>query len=107
MEIVVQANESFRAANETRRRYVVMKGSAGSGKSADSAQHYILRLMRDRGRNLLAMRKSESTNRNSTFAELQAAISRMGVEKLWTVTTSPLEIVCANGNRILLSLIHI
>ena len=51
-----------------------MKGSAGSGKSVDTAQHYILRLMRDRGRNLLAMRKSEVTKRDSTFAELKSEI---------------------------------
>lgn len=97
----MQANEIFREADLSRCRYIVMKGSAGSGKSVDTAQHYILRLMRDRGRNLLAMRKSEVTNRDSTFAELSAAIYRMGVQDYWRVTSNPQEMTCANGNKII------
>lgn len=80
---------------------MVMKGSAGSGKSVDTAQHYILRLMADRGRNLLAMRKSEVTNRDSTFAELRAAIYRMGVSRYWRIVNSPLELTCLNGNKVI------
>ena len=49
-----------------------LKGSAGSGKSVDTAQHYILRLMNDSGRNLLPLRKSEVTNRDSTFAGVRS-----------------------------------
>ena len=70
-------NPCFRDADRSEKRYIVMKGSAGSGKSVDTAQHYILRLMRNPGRNLVAMRKSDITNRDSTFAELTAAIYRM------------------------------
>ena len=77
MDIRVQANKCFAEADKSRKRYIAMKGSAGSGKSADTAQNYILRLMRDKGRNLVAMRKSDVTNRDSTFAELAGAIHRM------------------------------
>ena len=100
MNIKIQANRIFEEADRSKCRYVVMKGSAGSGKSVDTAQHYILRLMTDRGRNLLALRKSEVTNRDSTFAELQSAIGRMGVEAYWQVRKSPLELECVNGNKI-------
>ena len=82
-----------------------MKGSAGSGKSVDTAQEYILRLMNDPGRNLVAMRKSDITNRDSTFAELTGAIYRMFGEKAetyWKINTSPLQITCRhNGNKII------
>lgn len=101
MNINVQANKIFAEADRSRCRYVVMKGSAGSGKSVDTAQHYILRLMADKGRNLLAMRKSEVTNRDSTFAELQGAINRMGVSRYWKVVNSPLELTCVNGNKVI------
>ena len=37
-------------------------------KSRDTAQHYILRLLSDKGRNLLCVRKADVTNRGSTFA---------------------------------------
>lgn len=101
MEIRAEFNRTFRPTHETHARYVMLKGSAGSGKSVDTAQMYILRLMRDPGRNLLAMRKSEVTNRYSTFAELTGAITRMGLWRYWSKTVSPLELRCINGNRII------
>lgn len=105
MNINIQANASFKEVNRSRKRYIVMKGSAGSGKSYDTAQNYILRLMQDKGRNLVAMRKSDITNRDSTFAELTGAIYRMFGDKAdmyWKINTSPLQLVCkANGNKII------
>lgn len=57
MNIKVQANPCFKDADRSKKRYIVMKGSAGSGKSMDTAQHYILRLMSDPGRNLYVSEK--------------------------------------------------
>lgn len=48
MKINVQANPCFKEVDRSKKRYIVMKGSAGSGKSVDTAQNYILRLMRDK-----------------------------------------------------------
>lgn len=105
MNIRVQANHCFREVNRSRKRYIVMKGSAGSGKSVDTAQNYILRLMNDKGRNLVAMRKSDITNRDSTFAELTGAIYRMfgdKAERYWKINSSPLQLTCrANGNKVI------
>ena len=105
MNIKVQANPVFKEANQSQKRYIVMKGSAGSGKSVDTAQNYILRLMRDKGRNLVALRKSDITNRDSTFAELTGAIYRMFGDKAdqyWQINMSPLKLTCkANGNQII------
>ena len=105
MKINIQANPIFREVNESTKRYIVMKGSAGSGKSFDTAQHYILRLMKDPGRNLVAMRKSDITNRDSTFAELTGAIYRIFGEKAeqyWIINKSPLKLTCRhNGNQII------
>lgn len=105
MNIRIQANPCFREVNRSSKRYIVMKGSAGSGKSVDTAQNYILRLMRDNGRNLVAMRKSDITNRDSTFAELTGAIYRMfgdAADRYWKITQNPLSITCRhNGNKII------
>ncbi len=105
MNIKVQANPAFKEVNRSTKRYVVLKGSAGSGKSVDTAQGYILRLMSDKGRNLVALRKSDITNRDSTFAELTSAIYRMfgdKAEQYWKINTSPLQITCRhNGNKII------
>lgn len=77
----------------------------GSGKSVDTAQNYILRLMQDKGRNLVAMRKSDVTNRDSTYAELTGAIYRMfgdKAERFWNIKQSPLQLTCrSNGNQII------
>lgn len=105
MNIKVQANPCFKEVDSSTKRYIVMKGSAGSGKSVDTAQNYILRLMRDKGRNLVCIRKSDITNRDSTFAELTGAIYRMfgdKAERYWQINMSPLKLTCkANGNQII------
>lgn len=105
MNITVKANPCFREVDHSAKRYIVMKGSAGSGKSTDTAQNYILRLMQDKGRNLVAMRKSDITNRDSTFAELTGAIYRMfgdKAEQYWQINKSPLQLTCRhNGNKII------
>ncbi len=105
MELKIQANPCFREVDRRHERYIVMKGSAGSGKSVDSAQHYILRLMRDKGRNLVAMRKSDITNRDSTFAELTGAVYRLfggNSERFWRITQNPMQLTfLPNGNKII------
>ncbi len=105
MNIEVQANPCFKEVDNSEKRYIVMKGSAGSGKSVDTAQNYILRLMQDKGRNLVAMRKSDITNRDSTFAELTGAVYRMFGDKAdlyWKINRSPQMLTCrSNGNLII------
>ena len=105
MNLNIQANSCFKAVDRSTKRYIVMKGSAGSGKSVDTAQNYILRLMQDKGRNLVCIRKSDITNRDSTFAELTGAIYRMfgdKAERYWQINMSPLQLTCkANGNKII------
>ncbi len=105
MMFTCEANSVFSEVDKSSKRYIVMKGSAGSGKSVDTAQHYILRLMKDNGRNLVAMRKSDITNRDSTFAELTGALSRMfgsDYEKYWSVKSSvPSMTFLPNGNQII------
>ena len=105
MNIKVQANPCFKEVDRSKKRYIVMKGSAGSGKSVDTAQNYILRLMSDKGRNLVCIRKSDITNRDSTFAELTGAIYRMFGDKAdqyWQINMSPLKLTCkVNGNQII------
>lgn len=105
MDINVELNPDFAVVNQSKKRYVIMKGSAGSGKSVDTAMNYILRLMKDPGRNLLCVRKSDITNRDSTFAELQSAIFRMfgdKWERYWSIKQNPLMLEFkGNGNQII------
>ena len=102
MKIKVEANAGFKEVDHSKKRYIVMKGSAGSGKSMDTAQNYIIRLMNDSGRNLLCVRKADVTNRDSTFAELQSAIFRMfgeSYKKYWYINTSNMLLECKNNHN--------
>jgi phage terminase large subunit len=103
----MKANPIFKKANHTKRRYRVLKGSAGSGKSVNIAQDFIFKLSdpKFQGLNLLVVRKSDVTNKNSTFAELKGAIFRIfgdHWEKFWSIRLSPLELRCKlTGNCII------
>ena len=105
MNLTIKMNPGFKEVDRSKKRYIIMKGSAGSGKSVDTAMNYIIRLMSDKGRNLLCVRKSDITNRDSTFAELTGAIYRMFGDKAdayWRIKYSPMMIECkANGNQII------
>jgi phage terminase large subunit len=92
----VKFNRVYREANETTKRYRILLGSAGSGKSVDVAQDYILKLSNPeyRGANLMVVRATESSHLNSTFAELVGAISRAGLTHLWAMRTAPLSLEC-------------
>lgn len=72
-------NPTFREANASRARYRLFCGSAGSGKSFNTAQDMVIRLadQRYRGANLMVVRKTESSARTSAFAELCGAIRRV------------------------------
>lgn len=84
-----------------------MKGSAGNGKSVNVAQDYIIKLgdKKYQGANLLVVRKSEATNKYSTYAELTEAINRIYgcySDRYWIVRLNPLEIVNkVTGNSII------
>jgi phage terminase large subunit len=100
----IQFNSVFKEFNQTKCRYRLAKGSAGSGKSVDIAMDYILKLsdQKYKGANLLVVRQTEASHKDSTFAELIGAINRMGLQAFWSYTTTPLSLTCkATGNGII------
>jgi phage terminase large subunit len=105
--VKVQFNRHFREVNRSQHRYRALRGSAGSGKSVDIAQDYILKLGDPKyaGANLLCVRKVNETNRNSTFAELTGAINRIygdRADDYWEVLRSPLLIRSrVTGNEVI------
>lgn len=84
------------------KRYRVCKGSRGSKKSKTSALNFIVRMMKHPQANLLVVRKTQATLKDSCYSDLKWAISRLGVEAYWKCTLNPLEIVYVpTGQRIL------
>lgn len=74
-----------------RGRYRVCKGSRASKKSKTAALWYIYNMMKYPGSNLLVIRKTGRTLKDSCFTELKWAVSRLGVDHLWRFKESPLE----------------
>lgn len=107
IEVKVKANRHFKGVNKTRKRYRILKGSAGSGKSVNIAQDYIFKLSDTKytGANLLVARKADVTNKHSTYAELTASIFRMfgdQWQEYWTIKQSPMELICKiTGNGVI------
>lgn len=72
-------------------RYRVVKGSRASKKSKTAALNLVIRMMEHPGANLLVVRKTYRTLKDSCFTELKWAIKRLGVEAWWNCKESPLE----------------
>lgn len=106
-ERIIRFNRTFREANRTCARYRVLCGGAGSGKSANVAQDFILKLsdMRYYGANLLVVRKTESACAFSVYEELCSAVQRIfggEAEKFWRIRREPMELESlVTGSRII------
>ena len=76
-------------------RYRVCKGSRASKKSKTTALWFIGNLSKEKYRaaNLLVIRKTFRTLKDSCFTELKWAINRLGLQNTWIAKESPLEIV--------------
>ncbi len=72
-------------------RYRIVKGSRASKKSKTTALWYIYNMMKYPQSNLLVVRKTYRTLKDSCFTELKWAVNRFGVNHLWKFTTIPLE----------------
>ena len=73
-------------------RYRVVKGSRASKKSKTTALWYITNLIKYPEANLLVVRKTYRTLKDSCFTELKWAVKRLGVEEHFIFKESPLEI---------------
>lgn len=72
-------------------RYRICKGSRASKKSKTTALNFITRIMQYPESNLLVIRKTFRTLKDSCFTELKWAIHRLCVDDWWEVKESPLE----------------
>ncbi len=72
-------------------RYRVVKGSRASKKSKTTALWYVNNIMKYPGANLLVIRKTFRTLKDSCFTELKWAINRMEASEHWKITESPLQ----------------
>lgn len=72
-------------------RYRICKGSRASKKSKTTALNFVTRIMEYPESNLLVVRKTFRTLKDSCFTELKWAIHRLCVDEWWDIKESPLE----------------
>ncbi|MFT8928512.1 MAG: phage terminase large subunit [Sporolactobacillus sp.] len=73
-------------------RYRVVKGGRGSKKSVTTAINIITRMMQYPLANTLIVRKVFKDHKDSTYAQLKWAISRLQASAYWQASLSPLEL---------------
>lgn len=83
--------KGYRSFWNFRGRYDVVKGSRASKKSKTAALRFIYNLMKYDQSNLLVVRKTYRTLKDSCWTDLKWAANRLGVTHLWQFKASPLE----------------
>ena len=83
-------------------RYICIKGSRASKKSKTTAIYVILKMMRESHGNVLCVRKTAETLRNSCFSDLKWAIERLGVQKYFKYREAPLQITYIPNRTVIL-----
>lgn len=97
-------NKGFLHLLDNIKRYLVLYGGAGSGKSFFIVQRYIYKLLKSKKFNLLVVRATGKSNRDSTFALFKQVINKWKLSKHFKINESDLRIKCLlNGNEIIFS----
>lgn len=94
-------NKAYYPLYKNKKRYLVLYGGAGSGKSVFAAQKLIKRMLMEKNHKILVVRKVAKTLRNSTFSLLRETIAQWGISEVFEFNKTEMEITCKNGNRIL------
>ncbi|MDR0222549.1 MAG: PBSX family phage terminase large subunit [Oscillospiraceae bacterium] len=81
-------------------RYRVVKGGRASKKSRTAALWFVYNMMEFPAANLLVVRKTYNSLKNSCFSELKWAIDSLKAGRLWKVKTSPLEMNYLKGGNV-------
>ena len=96
-----KVNKAFKFLWTDRSRFVVLKGSAGSGKSFAVGQYCLTRVMNEKGCNAVFTRKVSNTLRVSVFALMKQLIYLYGMQDEFKINKSDMEIKhLATGNQI-------
>lgn len=95
-------NEKFLTLLNRPERHIFVWGGAGSGKSYAVAQVLIVKIMQDRGRNILATRKTYSDIEQSLYNLFKQVVFSWDLSEHFKFQVRPLKITCLlNGNEII------
>ena len=101
MQKEILINDTYLPYVENKDRYLVLYGSAGSGKSVFAAQKLIIRLTTELHHRFLVVRKVANTIRSSAFQLILDVIAEFGIREHFTVNKTEMKITYTrNGNEI-------
>lgn len=94
-------NDSFYYLLDRTERYIVLYGGAGSGKSFFIGERYVYKLLTSKKMNLMVVRNTGKSNRDSTFALFNQVINKWGLNQLFKINKGDMRITCINGNEVI------
>ena len=95
-------NQKFLPYINDTHRYLIFYGGAGSGKSYTLGQFIIYHMLERKKFNLLVVRNTGKSNRDSTYALLKQIITKWNLSKYFKTNESDLRIKCLlNDNEII------
>jgi len=92
-------NTKFIPLMNNRDRYIICYGGRGSSKSDAVAKKLIFRCLTENYFRCLLIRNEYSTIKESSFQTIKDIVHELGLDRMFEFKVSPLEIICANGNR--------
>ena len=102
LKMIDLVGKQYKAIMESRKRYLVVKGSRASKKSKNIAIRWILLLYEFEKANLLVIRKYHSLLKQSCRADLIWAIKRIGVEADWIIPKAELTLTRKSTGQVIL-----
>lgn len=100
MKINVEVLPAYVPLFESTKKYNVVYGGRGSGKSYAIADDIITLYFTCPGRNMLALRRYGNTVKNSVYNDLASAISRLGIKRFVKINKTERTFTFSNGNQI-------
>ena len=101
--VEIELNTSYRSAHESKARYRVLYGGAGSGKSHFVAQETLLNMLSSPSYSYLVVRKTSKSIRNSVFRLLVEMISEFDIAEYFRINKTEMTITCATGSSLITS----
>ena len=99
----IQLAPAFKSAYQSKDRYRILYGGAGSGKSHFMAQETLINMMQDDRHSYLVVRKTSKSIRISVFRLLVEMISEYSLNHLFRINKTEMSITCSNGSSLITS----
>ncbi len=103
MKADIYINDVYYDLLDNKDRYLILYGSAGSGKSIFAGQKILARCIGEPGHRFLVTRKVAATIQNSVFKLFQDLIKIYGLQSLVKANKSNLSLHFTNGSEIITS----